>query len=132
MVERSGFDTFANENLPEKALWPELILDHTAATYPTRLNAGYELLESTIELVGSNRLAIIAADATLTYGELLELVNKIGNYLKSQGVQPGNRVAIRSPNNAMAVAIWLAVIRLGGNCCYNNSTTTCGGAREDR
>jgi len=113
MVERSGFDTFANENLPEKALWPELILDHPAATYPTRLNAGYELLESTIELVGSNRLAIIAADATLTYGELLELVNKIGNYLKSQGVQPGNRVAIRSPNNAMAVAIWLAVIRLG-------------------
>ena len=86
MVERSGFDTFANENLTEKALWPELILDHPAATYPTRLNAGYELLESTIELVGSNRLAIIAADATLTYGELLELVNKIGNYLKSQGV----------------------------------------------
>jgi len=114
MAKSAHIDTFAKENLPDKSLWPELILDNPNASYPEKLNASYELLERTIELVGPNKQAIVAADGNFTYGELLELVNKISNYLVKHGVQPGNRIAIRSPNNAMAVAIWLAIIRVGG------------------
>lgn len=113
MVKSAHIDTFAIDNLPDKSLWPELILSHPAATYPEQLNASYELLEGTIELVGRDKSAIIAADGSFTYGELLDLVNRISNYLLAQGVVPGNRVAIRSPNNAMAVAIWLAILRVG-------------------
>jgi 2-aminobenzoate-CoA ligase len=113
MVKSVHIDTFAKDNLPDNSLWPELILNHPTATYPERLNASYELLEKTIELVGPDKSAIIAADDNFTYGELLELVNRISNYLVKHGVQPGNRIAIRSPNNAMAVAIWLAIIRVG-------------------
>lgn len=114
MAKSAHIDTFAKENLPDKSLWPELILDNPNASYPEKLNASYELLERTIELVGPNKQAIVAADGNFTYGELLELVNKISNYLVKHGVQPGNRIAIRSPNNAMAVAIWLAILRVGG------------------
>ena len=113
MIKSAHIDTFARDNLPDKSLWPELILNHPAATYPEQLNASFELLERTIELVGPNKAAIIAADGNFTYGELLELVNRISNYLIAQGVVPGNRIAIRSPNNAMAVAIWLAILRVG-------------------
>ena len=114
MAKSAHIDTFAKENLPDKSLWPELILDNPNASYPEKLNASYELLERTIELVGPNKQAIVAADGNFTYGELLELVNKISNYLVKHGVQPGNRIVIRSPNNAMAVAIWLAILRVGG------------------
>lgn len=113
MVKSAHIDTFAKDNLPDQSLWPELILDHPTATYPERLNASYELLERTIELVGPNKSAIIASDGNFTYGELLELVNRISNYLVAEGVLPGNRIAIRSPNNAMAAATWLSILRVG-------------------
>ena len=45
MAKSAHVDTFAIDNLPDKSLWPELILDHPAATYPERLNASFELLE---------------------------------------------------------------------------------------
>jgi 2-aminobenzoate-CoA ligase len=108
MAKSAHLDTFAKDNLPDPSLWPELILNHPTATYPERLNASYELLERTIELVGAEKVAIIAAEGTYSYGQLLELVNRISNLLTSEGVIPGNRIAIRGPNNAMAVAIgWL-------------------------
>ena len=113
MVKSAHIDTFAKDNLPDQSLWPELILDHPTATYPERLNASYELLERTIELVGPSKSAIVASDGNFTYGELLELVNRISNYLVAEGVLPGNRIAIRSPNNAMAAAIWLSILRVG-------------------
>ena len=113
MAKSAHLDTFAKDNLPDPSLWPELILNHPTATYPERLNASYELLERTIELVGAEKVAIIAAKGTYSYGQLLELVNRISNLLISEGVIPGNRIAIRGPNNAIAVAIWLAILRVG-------------------
>ena len=113
MAKSAHTDTFAKDNLPDPSLWPELILDHSTARYPERLNASYELLERTIEIVGANKVAVIAADGTYSYGQLLELVNKISNFLKSEGVVAGNRIAIRGPNNAMAAASWLAILRIG-------------------
>ena len=113
MAKSAHIDTFAKDNLPDPSLWPELVLDHPTATYPERLNASYELLERTIELVGSSKLAIVADDGSYSYGQLLELVNKISHFLHTAGVVPGNRIAIRGPNSAMTVAIWFAIIRVG-------------------
>lgn len=114
MASKSAhIDTFAKENLPDLSLWPELILDHSTVIYPEQLNASQELLEKTIEKVGESKLALIAADGNFTYSQLLKLVNQISNFLINEGVVAGNRVAIRSPNNATSVAIWLAILRVG-------------------
>jgi len=106
-------DTFARKSLPEVSLWPDLILNHESATYPEYLNASYELLEKTIEKVGENKTALVAAEGAFTYSQLLKLVNQVANFLCAEGVVPGNRVAIRCPNNATSVAIWLAILRVG-------------------
>lgn len=114
MASKSAhIDTFARKSLPELSLWPDLILNHESATYPEYLNASYELLEKTIEKVGENKTALIAAEGAFTYSQLLKLVNQIANFLCAEGVVPGNRVAIRCPNNATSVAIWLAILRVG-------------------
>ncbi len=115
IVFKSGYqDNFARENLPDLALWPELIIDTELYSYPDRLNASVSLLDQTIALVGPDKKALIGADGTYTYGELLLRVKKISQFLEAQGVVPGNRVLLRGPNNAAIVALWLAVLRIGG------------------
>src|SRR5438874_13002551 len=52
---------------------------------------------------------------TLTYAQLAERINRIANVLtRDLGMLPGNRVLLRAPNNAMAIAAYLAVIKAGG------------------
>ena len=51
----------------------------------------------------------------MTYKALQERVNRIANVLtRDLGMQTGNRVLLRGPNNAMMAAAWLAVIKAGG------------------
>jgi 2-aminobenzoate-CoA ligase len=106
-------DTFAADNLPPFAEWPELIgLDSYG--YPERLNASVELLEGTITRHGADRPAIIGADSSWSYGEVHDLVSRAANVLVDAGVQPGNRVLLRGPNNPWLAISWLAVLRVGG------------------
>jgi 2-aminobenzoate-CoA ligase len=52
-----------------------------------------------------------------TYRELQALVNRICNVLVGRlGLVPGGRVLLRSANNPMMVATYLAVIKAGGVC----------------
>ena len=81
MANSAHIDTFALDNLPDKSLWPELILSHPAATYPERLNASYELLEKSIELVGPNKVAIIAGVGTREYYQNKCGYNLEGTYM---------------------------------------------------
>lgn len=105
-------DTFARDSLPPFDQWPELLLDAVSG-YPSRLNAGVALLDDTIARHGADRPAIIADDAHWTYGELRDTVLRIAQVLVDAGVVPGNRVLLRSPNNAWLTATWLAVLRIG-------------------
>lgn len=106
-------DTFAADHLPPVSEWPELIgLD--AFDYPERLNAAVELLEGTIARHGAQRPAIAGTDTSWTYGEVLDLVSRCANVLIDAGVQPGNRVLLRGPNNPWLAISWLAVLRVGG------------------
>ena len=111
---RSGhIDTFSADNLPPGNEWPELIgLD--AFDYPERLNAAVELLEGTIARHGASRPAISGADSSWSYGEVLDLVSRCANVLIDAGVQPGNRVLLRGPNNPWLAISWLAALRVGG------------------
>ncbi len=110
MFRSAHIDTFTRENLPPKEKWPELT---TPPIYPERLNASEVLLDKTMVRVGREKIALIAAEGSISYGALFDQVNAISLYLESIGVQPGNRILLRGPNNASIVALWFAVLRVG-------------------
>ena len=110
MFRSAHIDTFARENLPPKEKWPELT---TPPIYPERLNASEVLLDKTMVRVGREKIAVIATEGSISYGALFDQVNAISLYLESIGVQPGNRILLRGPNNASIVALWFAVLRVG-------------------
>ncbi|HUA55902.1 MAG TPA: AMP-binding protein, partial [Candidatus Sulfotelmatobacter sp.] len=54
---------------------------------------------------------------TLTYAALKDVADRVARVLvEDYGLQPGNRVLLRAPNNAMLVACWFAVLKAGGIC----------------
>ncbi|HUH25399.1 MAG TPA: AMP-binding protein, partial [Flavobacterium sp.] len=58
---------------------------------------------------------IYSNDVLWTYQDVLEKSNQIAHFLVDDlQVKPGNRVLLRSCNNAMMVACWFAVLKVGG------------------
>lgn len=106
-------DTFAADRLPPTEQRPVLLWDLPELQYPSSVNVGVELLDRTIEQHGADRVAVVADDATWTYGELLADVQQVASLLRDLGVQPGNRVLLRGPNNGRLVVAWLAALRVG-------------------
>lgn len=113
MFKTGHIDNFTRENLPPRDQWPWLNQAFIDANYAERINASYELIDKTIELVGPDKLAIIAADGNYTYGQLLAKISQMANYFESIGVKPGNRILLRGPNSASLVILWLAILRVG-------------------
>ncbi|HWV54145.1 AMP-binding protein [Pseudorhodoplanes sp.] len=115
MLDPSAFsDTFARDHLPPFDLWPQFEgLD--ALGYPKRFNAAVELIDRQVEAGFGPRLAIRTPAATWTYEQLLDKANRIAAVLRDDlGLVPGNRVLLRSANNAMKAAAWLGVLKAGG------------------
>ena len=110
MIRSAHVDPFTRDNLPPIDLWPELI---NIPAYPERLNASVELLDRTIDLVGRDKIALIAPEGEVTYGALLDQVKSLAHFFEASGVLPGNRVLLRGPNNASVVALWFALLRIG-------------------
>lgn len=108
-------DTFARDNLPPRALWPELIFTRPELQYRPRLNCVAELLDKWVAAGHGDAPCLISPAETLTYAELQARVNRICNVLVHRlGMIPGNRVLLRSANNPMMVACYLAVLKAGG------------------
>ncbi|TDK67514.1 AMP-binding protein [Sapientia aquatica] len=105
-------DTFAADNLPPRASWPELIFDLPHLHYPAQLNCAQELLQQAS--AQSDKVALIGAENNLTYAQLRQQVNQISHVLVEQlHVIPGNRVLLRGANSPMLVACILAVWQVG-------------------
>jgi mycobactin salicyl-AMP ligase len=60
-----------------------------------------------------DRTAIVAADATLTYGELDPLADAVGAGLAAAGIRPGDLVSLVLPSNAAYIVGFLGLARLG-------------------
>jgi 2-aminobenzoate-CoA ligase len=115
VIASAHIDTFARDNLPPQVLQPEFIFTLPELRYPDRLNAAVELLDHAIEHGSGDRVCIITPSETLTYAQLSERVNRIANVLVNDlGLVPGNRVLLRSANNAMMVASYFGVLKAGG------------------
>jgi 2-aminobenzoate-CoA ligase len=118
MKEYSGhLDSFARDNLPPRALWPELSLELPELQYPSRLNCAAELLDKPVTRGHGHRVALRSADGECTYTQLFTQANRLANVLvREMGLKPGNRVLLRGPNNPMMAACWFAVMKAGGVC----------------
>src|SRR3981081_3112006 len=115
MTPSAHLDTFARDNLPPRTQWPDFLFGLPELNYPDRMNCVVELLDRRIAAGDGDRPCLISPGETLTYGQLAERVNRIGNVLtRDLGLVPGHRVLLRGPNSAMMVAAYLAVIKAGG------------------
>ena len=115
MFATGHVDTFARDNLPAQSDWPEFRFTLPELNYPERLNCVAELLDRWVESGKGGEICLITPAETLTYAALQERVNRIANVLTHDlGMVAGHRVLLRSPNNAMMAAAWLAVIKAGG------------------
>jgi 2-aminobenzoate-CoA ligase len=110
-------DTFARDNLPPRSQWPEMLFELQELKYPARLNCATELLDKPVTRGHGHRIALRAPEGECSYTQLFTQANRLAHVLvKEMGVQPGNRVLLRGPNNPMMAACWLAVMKAGGIC----------------
>ena len=112
-------DRFAAEHLPPRELWPAFDYDSLPElrAYPARMNCGAALLDAMAESGHRDRPVLHLDETTWTYGQLLDLSNRIARVLvENCRLAPGNRVLLRSANTPMLVACWFAVLKAGGIC----------------
>lgn len=115
MTPSAHTDTFARDNLPPRELWPDFVFSHPELQYPERLNCVDAFLDVHVREGRGDRSCIVAPTESLTYAQLQDRVNRIANVLTKQlGLVPGGRVLLRSANNPMMVACYLAVLKAGG------------------
>ncbi|HEY8382840.1 MAG TPA: benzoate-CoA ligase family protein [Microvirga sp.] len=115
MAYTAHVDTFARDNLPPPQQWPTFVFERPELRYPERLNCAAAFLDRWVEEGRGDEPCLISPTETLTYRALQERVNRIGNVLVQRfGLVPGNRVLLRSANNPMMVAAYLAVLKAGG------------------
>ncbi len=108
-------DSFCEDHLPPRDQWPEFLLDRPEYHYPARLNCAVELLDRNIQRGRGDHPALITPTETLTYAQLADRVDRIARVLVERfGLVPGNRVLLRSANNAWMVAAYFAVLKAGG------------------
>lgn len=105
-------DSFTRDRLPDDKDWPDILLD--GYDYPEWMNAAVELTDCMVEKGFGDHTALIGNGRRRTYKELADWTNRIAHALVDDyGVQPGNRVLIRSANNPAMVACWLAATKAG-------------------
>ena len=115
MIRSAHVDSFARDNLPPAAQWPEFLFSLPELRYPERFNCVTELLDRWIAAGHGGQPCLLSMVENLSYAELAERVNRIANVLAHDlGMVPGDRVLLRAPNNPMMVAAYLAVIKAGG------------------
>jgi 2-aminobenzoate-CoA ligase len=115
MAYTAHVDTFARDNLPPQGQCPAFLFTRPELQYPERLNCAVAFLDRWVEEGRGDEPCLVSPRETLTYRELQERVNRIGNLLVGKlGFVPGNRVLLRSANNPMMVALYLAVLKAGG------------------
>ncbi len=98
---------------PPRELWPDRLYELPELEYPESLNASAELLDKNVAEGRGGAPAIYFNDSVLTYSQVLEEVQRLASMLRSDGVEPGDRVVLRLFNRPHFITTWLAVVRIG-------------------
>jgi len=105
-------DQFVASHMPPRDQWPDFINELEVAS---PFNCAAQLVDRAVEEGCGERVAIYSDAGNWTYRQLFERSNQIANVLVNKlGLIPGNRVLLRSMNNPMLAACWLAVVKSGG------------------
>lgn len=99
--------------LPPSDLLPDYIIPPEYADLPDELNLTEEILDINIKQGRGDNPAIKFMDKTLTYQQVYDSVNKLGNSLKDLGVEPLDRVALRMTNGPAAIIANFATMKIG-------------------
>src|SRR3989475_7283825 len=101
--------------LPPGELWSQRVYtlpEH--ASYPQRLNFTEELVDRHVAEGRGEHAAILFDDQRISYKALQASVNKLGNALRSLGVEEEDRVLLRAPSIPPALVANFAVLKIGG------------------
>ena len=74
MIPSAHLDSFARDNLPARAQWPDFLFNLPELRYPDRMNCVAELLDRWIETGDGDRPCLISPSQSLTYSQLAEWV----------------------------------------------------------
>src|SRR5262249_12834305 len=116
-------DTFARDNLPPRAQWPDFLFELPELKYPERMNCVVELLDRWVAAGHGNQPCLISPAGSWAFAPLAPRANRLPNMptrppgkglTRTLGMVPGHRVLLRGPNSPMMVAAYLAVIKAGG------------------
>ena len=81
--------------------------------FPDRLNAASVFIDDNIAAGRGSKSAILCGDETVTYAQLHENVNRVGNALLDMGIRIEQRVAILMPDNPECVYTFFGTIKVG-------------------
>ncbi|MGH3758627.1 benzoate-CoA ligase family protein [Actinophytocola sp.] len=80
---------------------------------PERLNVADYFVDRNLAEGRGERTALLTGDAAVTYAELANQVNRIGNVLLDLGVRRGDRLLIALSDGVEFVATWYAAQKIG-------------------
>jgi len=84
-------------------------------------NLADDLVDRHVREGRGDRLAIVCEDRRVTYRELSDSVNRVGNALKAMGVSPGERVLLVLLDSPEFVAAFLGVTKIGAVAVPTNT-----------
>jgi benzoate-CoA ligase family protein len=91
---------------------------------PELFNAATYLLDRHVEQGRGDRVAVTGPAGTLTYAQLLALVQKLGAGLRDLGVRPEERVVMAASDSPHLLAAILAAMRIGAVAVPVNTMLT--------
>ncbi|MFC7115511.1 acyl-CoA synthetase [Natronoarchaeum sp. GCM10025703] len=99
--------------LPDEQNAPEYVHALPEAHYPREINAAEELVDRHVREGRGDNVAIYFEDQEITYSELQNRINRMGNALRDLGVESGDRVVVRFPNRPESIVSCLAIQKIG-------------------
>ena len=93
-----------------------------AADLPLHYNA-VDILEHNLP-ARADKTAILSAERCVTFGELSEEVNRVGNGLKGLGIGFGDTVALLAPDSVEWVSAYFGTIKIGAVALSLNTLLT--------
>ena len=117
-VPSAHADRFVYDMMPPRELWPQFDYSiEPLAAFPDFMNAAELLLDAAAVEEFGDKPVFHYEGQTWRYRQLQDHADKIARVLvEDYGLVPGNRVLMRSANNPMLAACWLAVLKAGGIC----------------
>jgi len=86
---------------------------------------GAHMVHALHAVMRPERLAVVDASRSVTYGELDREINRTASALRDHfGIGRGRRVALMMENSAAYVAVWVALFRIGASAVHTSPAST--------